>query len=83
MQILRALEEQMRPGVAADMDSLSSLLDGLTANSEQMVGQLRSEREEYGAFLTPVQQALLVLQFERLQRQIEGVMRRRGQGPVP
>ncbi len=80
MLMLRAIEEQMRPGVAADMDSLTNLLDGLTANSEQMIGQLRLEQEGYSEFLTPVQRALLVLQFERLQRQIQGVMRRRGQG---
>lgn len=79
MQLLRAMEEQMRPGVAADQDSVSGLLESLVQLEEETAASRRSEQEAYGAFLTPVQRALLVISYERLQRQIQNIQRRQGQ----
>ncbi len=83
-EIIQALEGQMRPGVAADEDSLVVLMDALVELQTQRVEQGRTELAEYAAFLTPVQQAQLVLTMRRFMFQIEGVRRRmqqRGRQP--
>lgn len=76
----RALERQMRPGVAAEADSLEALLGQLLAIQDQRVEQARQEQAAYAEFLTPVQRAQLTLAWHRLQVQIERV--RGGPGPV-
>jgi hypothetical protein len=73
----RALQDQMRPGVAANPDSLTGLLDGLLAAQQSRVDQARDEQREYAAFLTPIQRAQLTLMLQQLQRQIEQVLQRR------
>jgi hypothetical protein len=78
-QFFRAIEDQMRPGVAADSDSVASLIEGMVALSEEMAATLRAHQEEYAAFLSPVQRGLFVVHFERFQRQIDGVQRRQMQ----
>jgi len=80
-----ALEGQMRPGVAADSDSLSGLMNAIIEIQQERVDQARAELEEYAAFLNPVQCAQLTLAWRRLQLQIEGVrgmglQRRQGPG---
>ena len=80
-QILRGIEEQMRPGVAADADSVAALVEGLLTLDEESAAAARSEQEAYAAFLSPVQRGLLVVHNERLQRQIQNVQRRQGQPP--
>jgi hypothetical protein len=76
----RALDGQMRPGVAADADSLEALMDQLLAIQDERVEQARQEQAAYAEFLTPVQRAQLTLAWHRLQVQIERV--RGGPGPV-
>lgn len=78
-QLWVALEGQMRPGVAANPDSVSRLLDGISASRMAGVEQMRADDREYAAFLSPVQRAQLYLQVERLQRNIEDMLRRRMQ----
>ena len=72
-----ALEAQMRPGVAADADSLNTLMNAVLDIQVERVGQARAELEEYSTFLDPVQVAQLTIAWRRLQMQIEGV---RGMG---
>jgi hypothetical protein len=83
----RALDGQMRPGVAADPDSLNKLLDGITAQRSELVDLTRNEQREYAQYLTPVQRAQLALMWERFQRQVEQITRRRmeqrGPGRLP
>ena len=79
-ELWRAIEGQMRPGVAADVDSLNGLMDSLIAVQQERVDLARSERERYAEFLTPVQQAQLILATRRLQNNIEQIIRGR---PVP
>jgi hypothetical protein len=82
----RALEGQMRPGIAADPDSVSRLLDGLMAVQQAKLEQARGEQREYATFLSPIQRAQLTLMWERLQRQVEQVRQRQmqlRQGRVP
>jgi hypothetical protein len=72
-----ALEGQMRPGVAADADSVDALIDGILAVQERRTAQARAEQEEYADFLSPVQRAQLTLSWRRFQMQIDRV---RGMG---
>ena len=72
-----ALEGQMRPGVAADADSLNALMNAVLDIQVERVEQARAELEEYATFLDPVQVAQLTIAWRRLQMQIEGV---RGMG---
>jgi len=84
-QLWMALEGQMRPGVAADADSLEALMNAIIDIQQQRVDQSRAELERYASFLDPVQRAQLTIAWRRLQMQIEGVrgmgvQRRQGQG---
>src|SRR2546430_15577876 len=69
----------MRPGFAANADSVSRLLDAIVASRAAAVEQLRADEREFATFLSPVQRAQLFLQLERLQRNIEAAIRRRMQ----
>lgn len=74
-----SLEGQMRPGVAANPDSVNKLLEGIVASRLAQVDQLRAEDKEYATFLTPVQRAQLFLAVERFQQNIQEMIRRRMQ----
>jgi hypothetical protein len=79
--LLRGLERQMRPGVAADADSLSRQLDDLLRVQTERVEFLRGEQAALAQVLTPLQRAQLVLALTRLENQIETIrMRRDGMG---
>lgn len=82
-QLWMALEEQMRPGMAANPDSVTRIMDRIVALRLASVDQLKAEDKEYAAFLSPIQRAQLFLSFERLQRNIEDLIRRRLQGSGP
>jgi len=79
----RALEGQMRPGVAADTDSVEALLNGLVALRAEDQAAFAAEMEAFATYLTPVQRAQVAMAFERLRRSIEDVIRRRMQGGPP
>jgi len=76
-ELWRALQMQMRPGIAADADSVNRLLDAILASRAAAVEQLRADQKEYAAFLSPVQRAQLFLAFERLQRNIQSLVQQR------
>jgi len=80
-ELWQALQAQMRPGVAADPDSLTQLMDGLLAIQQEFLDLTRTEHQVYAEFLTPVQRAQLLIATRRLQESIQQIMRRRqGQG---
>ncbi len=79
----RALEGQMRPGVAANGDSVIVLLDALVQVAQDRVEQLREDQQAYAEFLAPVQRAQLTLAWRRLQNQIQPMQRRRRPEPGP
>lgn len=81
--LLRGLEGQMRPGISADADSVTRLLDALTEVQGDRAELARREQAEFAAFLTPVQRAQLVIAFTRLEYQIEQILRRRREGMGP
>ena len=78
-ELWRGLEGQMRPGVAADEDSVESLIDSLIAVPGQRIELARGEQGEYSEFLTPVQRAQVVLIHRRFENNIRQIMQRRMQ----
>ncbi len=76
-ELWQSLEGQMRPGVAADADSLAALIDSLVALPEHRMELARSEQAEYAEFLTPVQRAQLVLIHRRFENNIQQILQRR------
>lgn len=76
-ELLEAVGGQLRPGVGADVDSVTRLLDALESVQAERIAGLRQEQAELREYLTPVQRAQLVLAFTRLERQIEDLVRRR------
>jgi hypothetical protein len=75
-ELWQALEGQMRPGIAADEDSLQAVMGALFDVQAERVEGSRAAQAEYAAFLSPVQQAQLMLALRRFMFQIEGVRRR-------
>ncbi len=78
---LMALEQQMRPGVAANSDSVAGLIDSLTAVQTELLELSKADQQAYSEFLTPVQRAQLVLLMRRFQQNIEQVRRGRARRP--
>jgi Spy/CpxP family protein refolding chaperone len=76
-QTVAALEGQLRPGVAADRDSVTKLLETLNAVQRERVERLEAEQGEVKGFLDPVQRAQLVLAFARLERQVQQLIQQR------
>jgi hypothetical protein len=72
-EVWMALEGQMRPGVAADSDSVAVLLNSLLDVENARVARLRAEQEEFARFLSPVQRAQVTMAFRRLQQQIQRI----------
>ncbi len=75
----QALEGQMKPGVAADADSLVNLIDAIFDVQEELIETERRNQADLAEFLTPVQRAQLMLSQRRLQHNIQNVMRNRQQ----
>ena len=78
--VWQALEGQMRPGVAADADSVDALLERVLELREERSARDRAEQEVFAEFLTPVQRAQVMMAWHRLQMQVERV--RAGRGPM-
>src|SRR5437867_2614413 len=66
----RALDDQMRPGVAANADSVRMLMDGMRAGREQMLKIERDEDREMGGYLNPVQRARYQQLRERFMQRV-------------
>ena len=76
-RVFQALGEQMRPGIAADPDSVQVLIDEALAIQEGRAALARREQDAYAEFLSPVQRAQLILSWARLEQQIETILQRR------
>ncbi len=78
MAVMQAIRFQMRPGIAADRDSLARLLDTetqLRVEHAQQEGQLEREL----GFLNPVQRARFMQMMRRFEDQVQEIRRRRMQ----
>lgn len=69
----RAVMEQLRPGIAANQDSLGRLLDGIAAVRVQRAQSEQQELRELGQFLNPVQRARLLLMRRQLLQRIQEI----------
>lgn len=63
--VSQALRAQLRPGVAANADSVRKLLDASDENAGALMQLRRDERRELATYLTPVQQARFQLIRQR------------------
>ncbi len=72
----QAMEEQMRPGVGADEDSLRALMTALADLGEAKASLMRRHMNELSDILTPVQQAQFMLHWQRFQHQVDMVRMR-------
>ena len=75
--IRSALAEQLRPGVAANQDSVSRLTDALVGLRSAHAQTLRDENHEMSAYLTPVQRSQLFVMRERLMRRAREIREER------
>jgi Spy/CpxP family protein refolding chaperone len=80
-RIRRALAGELRPGVAADKDSVAKLTDRLLDNKVRYVQSYKDEVAELGSFLDPVQRAQFLILRERLLDRIRQAQQQRGQVP--
>jgi len=77
--LMRGVMEQLKPGVAANQDSLGRTLDALAGIRVQRAQSDQQELRELGQFLNPVQRARLLLMRRQLMDRIDQI--RRGVGP--
>ena len=61
-----ALAGQLRPGVAANQDSVARLMDAILEVRSRYVESYRDEMKEMAAYLTPSQRAQYFILRERL-----------------
>lgn len=73
-----ALAGQLRPGVAANQDSVAKLTDAMIALRVAEAQIARDEIKEQSQYLTPVQRAQLYIMRERFNRRIKEVHGHRG-----
>jgi hypothetical protein len=78
MEIRGALGQQLRPGVAANKDSVAKLTDELLAGRVKYAQTFQSELTELKTYLDPVQRAQLMAMRERLLRAAQRFRDRQG-----
>jgi hypothetical protein len=77
----------MRPGEAANADSVKKLMDGFQAGRAEMFKIEQDEDREMAGYLTPVQQARYQMMRQRLQERVNEMREQRrgrmrpGMGP--
>jgi protein CpxP len=75
--IKRGLQGQLRPGIAANSDSVGKLVDRLLELKVNYAKSFVEEDREMAKFLTPVQRAQYQMLRERLMARIEEVRQQR------
>jgi hypothetical protein len=80
LDIRHALAAQLRPGVAANKDSVARLTDELLAGRVKYAQTFQSELAELKTYLDPVQRAQLMAMRERLLRAAQQFRERQGMG---
>ena len=76
----RALALQLRPGTAANQDSVANLTDDLLAGRVAYAQTFRDELSELKTYLDPVQRAQLMAMRERLLHRAQQFRERQGEG---
>jgi len=91
MDLRTAINEQMKPGVAANQDSLARLQDALVQNDLARAQSEQQLQRELAQFMTPVQRARLMNMRQMLMQRIQTIREGRwrparqpdGQGQPP
>ena len=71
MRLRGALAFQLRPGIAANADSVARLVDGLTNQRVAFAQTFRDEMRELAAILTPVQRGQYLMLRDQLAARAE------------
>jgi periplasmic protein CpxP/Spy len=77
-QLHDALAGQLKPGVAANQDSVAKLTDAMIELRIAAAQAARDEMRDVSKYLTPVQRARLFMMRERLQHRMQEVREHRG-----
>jgi protein CpxP len=77
--IKRGLQGQLRPGIAANADSVAKLVDRLLEVKVAYAQSFVDENREMAKYLTPVQRAQFQVMRERLMARIEEIRQQRQQ----
>lgn len=82
-QMRMALGRQLRPGIAANSDSVSALLDGIAQSRVRYAELMRDELRDLSEVLTPVQRGQFYLLRDRILTRAQELLdqRPRPQGP--
>ena len=72
-----ALQGQMRPGVAANADSVRKLMDGVQAGRAELFKLEQEEDREMAGYLTPLQRAQFQMMRERFLQRVQEMRRER------
>src|SRR5437667_8219219 len=75
--INEGLRGQLRPGVAANSDSVRKLMDARDRNRAALAEIDRNENREVAGYLTPVQHARYQMMREQLRRRIQEIREQR------
>ena len=79
----QALASQLRPGVAANADSVARLVDGLTNLRVAYAQTFKDEMRELGTILNPVQRGQYLLLRDRLMQRVADLQQGRAQQAPP
>ncbi len=81
--VLEGLRAELRPGVAANDDSVRKLMDARERNRAALAQLDQEENKEIAGYLNPVQHARYQMMREQLRRRIELIReRRQGRGQM-
>jgi len=69
-QLYEALRTQLRPGVAANQDSVAKLTDAMVELRLAAAQSTRDEMKDLSKYLSPVQRARLLIMRERLRDRV-------------
>ena len=76
-ELKQALARQLRPGIAADQDSVAKLTNAFLDIRVEYAQSFRDEHRDVGSYLNPVQQAQLLVVRERLMQRIRAIQQER------
>jgi siroheme synthase len=78
----QALAFQLRPGVAADADSVARLVDALTNHRVAYAQTFRDEMRDLSAILNPVQRGQYLMMRDRLMQRVQELQQGRNDSPA-
>ena len=81
-RLRQALAFQLRPGVAANPDSVAKLVDALTNHRVAYAQTFKDEMRELAVILNPVQRGQYLLMRDRLMQRVQEAQQGRQQTPA-